>query len=163
MSSVLYPGSFDPVTHGHVDVIIRLRKIFDQVVVLVANSARKQTLFTAEERIQLIGEAVGKQKGVRVITSSALTVEVAKKEKIFTIARSARTASDWEFEYALADANKKLAPQVETLFMMADPEFGFISSSLVREIAQFGGDTSAFVPPNVKAALESKLKLKKKG
>lgn len=158
MSAVIYPGSFDPVTKGHLDVITRLSKMFSRVVVLVADSSRKKNMFSSEERVQLIREALGAAAGVEVLSSSDLTVNVARKENICIIARSARTTADWEFEYALADANKKLAPEIETLFVMADSQFGFISSSLVREIALFGGDTSAFVTNNVKIALKSKTK-----
>jgi pantetheine-phosphate adenylyltransferase len=161
MASVLYPGSFDPVTKGHVDVILRLKKIFNQVVVLVADSPRKNYLFTRDERVALIQKAMGRTSGVRVVSSDDLTVNYAIKNKIKVIARSVRTVADWEYEYALADGNKKLAPNIETLFIMADPQHGFISSSLVREIAAYDGNTKPFVPANVAVELKKKTRGKK--
>ncbi|OFZ17848.1 MAG: pantetheine-phosphate adenylyltransferase [Bdellovibrionales bacterium RBG_16_40_8] len=156
MKAILYPGSFDPITKGHIDVILRLRKIFDRVVVLVADSSRKNYYFKNDERIKLIQEALGEQQGIEVRGGQALTVTAAKEEGINLIARSMRTSSDCEHELNLADANKKLKPDIETLFIMADPKFAFISSTLVREIASFRGDTSEFVPENVARALAKK-------
>jgi len=170
MSAVLYPGSFDPVTKGHIDVIQRLANVFDRVVVLVADSPRKNYLFTRDERVTLIEEALRSssvanpkagQKSIEVRSSDQLTVSFAQREKIQVIARSVRTVADWEYEYAMADGNKKLVPEIETLFIMADPQYGFISSSLVREVAAFSGETSAFVPANVAAALRRKYDLAK--
>lgn len=156
MTSVLYPGSFDPLTNGHIDVILRLKKIFDHVVVLVSENPRKSYWFSSEERVQMVRESFSATAGVEAVASSDLTVHFAKKRGIGVIARSARTVSDWEYEYAMADANRKLAPEIETLFIMADPQYGFISSSLVREVALFGGDTSVFVPPHVVKALRKR-------
>jgi pantetheine-phosphate adenylyltransferase len=165
---VLYPGSFDPITKGHISVILRLMKMFDEVVVLVAESSRKKHVFSAQERVLLIREALGKrQKGVEVLASRDLTVNVARERGIHLIARSVRSVSDWDHEYSLADANKRLNPKVETIFVMADPQYTFISSSLVREVASFGGDTAVFVPANVAKALKrlygapTKTKLKR--
>ena len=152
MKSILYPGSFDPVTHGHIDVIKRLRKAFDRV----ADSPRKKYLFTSAERVELLKSSLSSIDGVFVQASDDLTVRVAQKESISLIARSVRTTSDWEYEYAMADANKKLNPDIETLFIMADSKYAFISSSLVREIAAFDGNTSPFVPDNVEKALKKK-------
>ncbi len=167
MSAVVYPGSFDPVTKGHIDVIVRLSAIFDRVVVLVADSPRKNYLFSHDERVALIQQAikqVKKRSGkIEVVSSKMLTVNFAIQKKIDVIARSVRTVSDWEYEYAMADANKKLAPKIETLFIMADPTFGFISSSLVREVAAFEGDTTPFVPGNVSRALKNKNSVKTRG
>jgi pantetheine-phosphate adenylyltransferase len=156
LSAVLYPGSFDPVTKGHIDVILRLRKLFSRVLVVVADSPRKNYLFSGEERVKLLKDSLKNKSGIKVVASKMLTVDFAKKEKINMIARSVRTVADWEYEYAMADANRRLFPKAETLFIMADPKFGFISSSLVREVAAFGGKTSAFVPANVSAALKKK-------
>lgn len=173
MSAVVYPGSFDPVTKGHIDVIMRLSAIFDRVVVLVANSTRKSYLFSHEERVALIEHSVkeaaapargaGKARRrskIEVKSSNQLTVNFALEAQIDVIARSVRTVSDWEYEYAMADANRKLAPHIETLFIMADPTFGFISSSLVREVAAFNGNTKPFVPAVVSKALSKKNKNK---
>jgi pantetheine-phosphate adenylyltransferase len=160
MSAILFPGSFDPVTKGHLDVIARLNKYFDRVVVLVADSPRKNYRFQMAERAHLIEEALlaMKLKSPQVVvkTSTELTVEFAKREKIMLIARSVRSVNDWEYEYAMAYANKALCPEIETIFIMADPMHGFISSSLVREVAAFKGDVSAFVSPNVERALNNK-------
>lgn len=158
MNQVLYPGSFDPITHGHLDVIFRLKKTFDNVVVLVTESISKKYLFTLEERVNLIKAAIGTKKGIQVLSSSELTVTFAKRKNIRLIARSVRSTGDWEFEYALAEANKKLAPEIETIFVLADPKHSTTSSSIVREIAAFGGDTSAFVPDEVAKALKKKGK-----
>jgi pantetheine-phosphate adenylyltransferase len=156
MKSILYPGSFDPVTRGHIDVIKRLRKVFDRVLVLVADSPRKKYLFTSAERVGLLKSSLADNDGVVIRSSDELTVRVAQRENISVIARSVRTTSDWEYEYAMADANKKLNLDIETLFIMADSKYAFISSSLVREIAAFDGDTSQFVPQNVEVALKKK-------
>jgi pantetheine-phosphate adenylyltransferase len=156
MKSVLYPGSFDPLTNGHLDVILRLKKIFDRVVVLVAQSESKKYLFSVEERVDLLREALVKHRGIEVTSGRDLTVKIAKKMNIQIIARSARTISDWEYEYALADANKKLAPDIETIFIMADPQHSATSSTLVREIAAYSGDTSKFVPSNVAKVLKKR-------
>ena len=158
MKSVLYPGSFDPITKGHVDVILRLRSIFDRVVVLVADSQQKNYYFSNAERVQLIQGAIGNQKGISVRGSQILTITAAKEEGIRVVARSVRTSLDCEYEFTLADTNKKLDPDIETLFIMADPKFAFISSTLVRELASYGANTSEFVPENVAAAFQRRVK-----
>ena len=157
-SSALYPGSFDPVTRGHVDVIERLSQIFSPVYVIVADSPRKTYSFNRTERVDLMRSAVKHIPNVEVIASAELTVNVARDLGSNIIARSVRTVGDWEYEYAMAFANKKLAPEIETFFIMADPELGFISSSLVREVALFDGDVSKFVTKNVSEALKKKKK-----
>lgn len=161
--TVLYPGSFDPITNGHIDVIMRLQKIFDKVIVLVADSTQKKYLFKSEDRLQLIRGALGSLQNVVVQSSQELTVDFARKAGVSLIARSVRTVSDWDHEYALADANKKLNPKIETLFIMADPKYAFISSSLVREIALYGGNTSPFAPPNIVKALKKLSGKKSRG
>ncbi len=167
MKAILYPGSFDPITLGHLDVIGRLAHLFDRVVVLVADSPRKNYFFSQTERRELILKSVGEiarsgsrsdLKHIDVQCSNELTVEFAKREGIHLIARSVRTVSDWEYEYAMADANRRLWPEIETFFIMASAEHGFISSSLVREVALFGGETRAFVPQCVTDALKEKVR-----
>ena len=168
MNAILYPGSFDPITRGHINVISRLREHFDRVVVLVADSPRKNYFFSQVERKNLILEALDEFSSTKkssrrigqvdVEISNRLTVEFAKQEGIQLIARSVRTVADWEYEYAMADANKKLSPEIETFFIMASSDYGFVSSSLVREVAQFGGDTRAFVPTCVAQALKKRVK-----
>jgi pantetheine-phosphate adenylyltransferase len=152
----IYPGSFDPVTLGHIDVIKRLSLVFDVLYVVVSDSSRKTYLFNRDERQKMIIDSVKSFKNVKVVASSNLTIDTAKKLGAKIIARSVRTVGDWEYEYAMAYANKKLAPDIETFFIMANPELGFISSSLVREVAQFGGDASLFVPSHVSKALKNK-------
>jgi len=132
-------------------------------LVLVADNPRKQYLFSTDERVELLKQALEENdalSGIEIFGTKMLTVDFAKKEKVNMIARSVRNVADWEYEYAMADANRKLWPAVETLFIMADPKFGFISSSLVREVAAFGGNTSEFVPSNVSEALQKKARQK---
>lgn len=159
MNEILYPGSFDPITKGHLDVILRLRKLYSNVVVLVAESLNKKYLFSIDERAKLIKTVLGEKKGIEIATTKELTVEFAKRRGIRVIARSVRSTGDWEHEYALAVANKLLAPGIETVFMLADPTLATISSSLVREISAFGGDTRPFVPEEVAEALIKKGKI----
>lgn len=164
MNAIIYPGSFDPVTLGHLDVILRLGRLFDRVVVLVADSPRKNYFFSQGERKELILQSLqeltsnkqNKTGHIEVQSSNELTVEFARREGIHLIARSVRTVADWEYEYAMADANHRLLPEVETLFIMASPQHGSISSSLVREVALYGGDTRAFVSDCVAKALKEK-------
>jgi len=169
MKAILYPGSFDPITLGHLDVISRLRQHFERVVVLVADSPHKKYFFSQTERKDMILAALDERRSmdggtsdnlgrIEIKSSEKLTVEFAKSLDVQLIARSVRTVADWEYEYAMADANKKLAPGIETFFIMASPEHGFVSSSLVREVAQFGGDTKKFVPNCVAEALTKKVK-----
>lgn len=156
VQGVIFPGSFDPVTKGHVDVIERLRRIFERVIVVVADSPRKKYAYSKDERVKLMRTALSELSDVEVVSSSELTIDIAKKYGVRIIARSVRTVGDWEYEYAMAFANKKLAPDIETFFIMADPELGFISSSLVREVAQYGGDLKEFVPASVIRSLKKK-------
>ena len=161
MPTVLYPGSFDPVTNGHVRTIVRLKKMFGDVVVLVADSSRKKYLFTSSERVELIRKSLSDKK-IKVVADPGLTVDAARRVGAQLIARSVRSVADWEYEYSLADANKQLDGDIETVFITADRESGFISSSLVKEIAQLDGDVSRFVPAPVDEALKKMFKKTKK-
>lgn len=157
VKTAIYPGSFDPITLGHIDVVKRLCGMYENVIVLVANSASKSRLFTTEERVTLSREALKDLKNVTVETYNGLTVEFAKKSGDAVMVRSLRGMSDFDFERGIAEANRLLAPSIDTLFLMARPEYTGIASSLVKEIAKNGGELSQFVTANVQKALKSKF------
>ncbi|MFT5445431.1 MAG: pantetheine-phosphate adenylyltransferase [Gammaproteobacteria bacterium] len=149
----IFPGTFDPITRGHVDLVQRAAQRFDTVVLSVAGSGSKTPGFTLAERIDLAREALSSSPNVVVKGFEGLLVQFAHKEGAGVILRGLRTMSDFEYEFQLANMNRRLAPDVETIFMTPDEGFASISSSLVREIARLGGDVSAFVPPCVASAL----------
>ena len=154
----LYPGSFDPVTNGHLDVIERARKLFDEVIVSVAHNDEKQPLFTLEERLDLLREALGKIDNVRIAHFEGLLVDFAIKENAGAVIRGLRAISDFEFEFQMALMNRKLEGAVETIFLMPKEEYTYLSSRIVKEIARLGGDVSSFVAAPVAKALGKKLK-----
>lgn len=153
----IYPGSFDPVTNGHLDVVHRAKAIFDTVVVAIAHNINKKGLFTPEERVDLITSVIGEEPKVEVDVFSGLLVDYVSKRGAGVIVRGLRAVADFEYEFQLALMNRRLAPDVDTVFLMTDERSFYISSSLVREVAQHGGDVSSFVPVQVKRALETKL------
>lgn len=155
--TAIYPGSFDPLTNGHLAIIQRGLKLFDRLVVAVANNPQKSPLFTAEERKALIIEAVGEDPRVEVDAFDALLVDYARRRGIPTVLRGLRAVSDFEYEFQLANMNNRLLPEFESVFVMTGEDYFFVSARLVREVATFGGDVSAFVPPNVLVALRRKL------
>jgi pantetheine-phosphate adenylyltransferase len=157
MRRAIYPGSFDPVTNGHLDVVERARKLFDEVIVAVAHNDEKQPFFTLEERLDFLRQTVGKFDSVRVAQFEGLLVEFAVKEKASAVIRGLRAVSDFEFEFQMALMNRKLEGAVETIFLMPKEEYTYLSSRLVREIARLGGDVSKFVPAMVAAALKKKF------
>ena len=146
MTKVVYPGSFDPITLGHVDLIERLTQVFDVVTSLVAQSSRKESLFTAPERIDLIHKCIPHLKNVKVESYSGLTVDFMKANQIHIIARGLRTVSDYEYEIAMAQMNKKLYPSCETFFLQSAAHLNFISSSGIKEIAINKGSIQGFIP-----------------
>jgi pantetheine-phosphate adenylyltransferase len=152
----IYPGSFDPITNGHLDVLQRAVGLFDELVVAVARDNAKTSLFSVEERVALIQEAVNIER-VRVVAFDGLLVEFAAKEKAIALVRGLRAVSDFEFEFQLALMNRKLSPALETVFLMPREELTYISSRIVKEIARLGGNIDLFVPPNVARALRAKL------
>lgn len=154
----VYPGSFDPITMGHVDIINRIAPFYDQVTVLVAQSSQKQSLFTAEERKDLIERSLSHLKNVNVDIFGGLTVDYMKKHEAQVIVRGLRAVVDFEYEMTMANMNKKLAPEIETLLVFASPEYYYISSRGVKEIAVNGGALKGLVPDIVSAALEKKYK-----
>jgi len=159
MRTVIYPGSFDPLTNGHLDIIQRAIKLFDHVIVAVAASESKGPLFTLRERFELVSQGVKHLPDVTVETFEGLLVQYVEERGGQAVIRGLRAVSDFEFEFQLALMNRKLNERVETIFMMPKETYTFLSSRIVKEIARLGGDVSAFVPGHVQAALKSKLKL----
>jgi pantetheine-phosphate adenylyltransferase len=157
MRTAIYPGSFDPLTNGHLDVIQRAVKLFDRVVVAVAKNDGKQPLFTLEERFALVKKAVKRLPNVEADAFDGLLVKYVARRKAQAIVRGLRAVSDFEFEFQLALMNRKLNENVETIFMMPRETYTFLSSRLVKEIARLGGDVGAFVPAHVKSALAQKF------
>jgi pantetheine-phosphate adenylyltransferase len=153
----IYPGSFDPLTNGHLSLIQRGLKIFDGLVVAVANNASKKALFTLEERKQLIREVVGPDPRVEVDQFETLLVDYAKQRRIHTVLRGLRAMSDFEYEFQLANMNAKLDPDFESVFVMTGQDYFYVTGSLVREVASYGGDVTGLVPPNVAAGLRRKF------
>ena len=153
----VYPGSFDPITNGHLDILMRSLRLFDRVIVALADNVRKKPLFTVEERRDQILAAVGHDPRVEVDAFSGLLVSYVKGRGAGCVVRGLRAIADFEYEFQLAHMNHQLAPDIETLFLMTDQQHFYVSSSLVKEVAQFGGEVSAMVPPGVATALRSRL------
>ncbi len=156
-TKAIYPGTFDPITMGHVDVVERASRIFDEVIVAVARPRHKQALFTFEERIYLARESLRHLKNVSVMGFDGLMVEFAKSQGVKVVIRGIRAVSDFDYEFKIAWMNRKLCPQLETIFLMPSEEYSFLASSLVKEVALLGGDVSGMVPDVVKRALEEKI------
>ena len=154
--SAIYPGTFDPITNGHLDLAQRAARIFDRVVVAVAENRNKVPLFTLEERLELARDAVRNLPNVEVLSFDTLLVECARKCGTGVILRGLRAVSDFEFEFQLAGMNRYLGPELETLFLTPSEKYAFISSTVIREIAKLGGDVSDFVPERVCTALAKK-------
>ncbi len=159
MRIVIYPGSFDPLTNGHLDVIQRAARLFDRVIVAVANNDAKAPLFTVEERAALVSSAMAAAGLANVETDllDGLLVDYVVRRKASAVVRGLRAVSDFEFEFQLALMNRKLNENVETIFLMPKDTYSFLSSRLVKEIARLGGDVAQFVPPEVRVALLAKL------
>jgi pantetheine-phosphate adenylyltransferase len=157
-SLAIYPGTFDPITNGHVDILKRSLKIFDRVVVALAENVRKTPLFTLRERQSLIAEALDADPRLEVDAFQGLLADYCRRRGAGVVIRGLRALADFEYEFQLAHMNRRLAPDVETLFLMTGEESFYVSSSLVKEVALMGGDVSRMVPPGVAAALAEKRK-----
>ncbi|MCO5763530.1 MAG: pantetheine-phosphate adenylyltransferase [Chromatiaceae bacterium] len=157
MRRIVYPGTFDPITNGHIDLIERAARIFDQVVVAVAADTHKTPTFDTEQRVALAHETLAHLANVQVTAFSGLLVTFAKAAGIGVIMRGLRAVSDFEFEFQLASMNRRMSPRIETLFMTPAEQYAFLSSSLVREVSRLGGDVSSFVPPQVRTALRQRF------
>jgi len=157
MRIAICPGSFDPLTNGHLDVIQRATKLFDRVVVAVAHNEPKSPLFTLQERVEMVRKAVEPFSTVTVDSFDCLLVEYARRIGAHAVVRGLRAVSDFEFEFQLALMNRKLDERVETIFMMPKDTYTYLSSRMIKEIARLGGDVGAFVPPHVKEALSRRI------
>jgi pantetheine-phosphate adenylyltransferase len=158
MSIAVYPGSFDPITNGHLDVIRRGAKVFDRLIVSVADNPAKQSLFTKEERVDMIKEVTKSFRNAEVDSFDGLVVDYVRRKKASVILRGIRTISDFEYEYQMALTNRTFAPDIETVFVMTHEEYSFVSSRLIKEAVSMGGDVSSFVPKDVEAKLKKKFK-----
>ncbi len=161
MKLAIYPGSFDPVTNGHIDILEKTSKIFDKINVAVIHNVYKQALFTLEERVQLIKESTRHLDNVEVDCFSGLLATYLEDKEVCAIIRGLRTVTDFEYEMHMAMMNKKLIREIDTIFVMSDTDYIFVSSSAVKEAALLGGDVSSLVPPAVKIGLEEKLKARR--
>jgi len=155
MKHCIYPGTFDPFTNGHLDVLQRAAKLFDRVTVAVAISSTKDALFRPRQRVEFIRASLGGLHNVSVVSFEGLLVEFARRQKAHAIIRGLRALSDFEFEFNMALMNRHLEPAVETIFVMPNEAYSYTSSTLVKQIAKLGGDVSKFVPPKVAAALRT--------
>lgn len=156
----LYPGSFDPITFGHLDILQRATRLFDKIIVTIAINSRKEAVFTGDERVALLEECLkGKTwaHNVEIEQFSGLLVDFAKQKNANTLVRGVRQISDFEYEFRMALTNRRLAPDVDTVFLMPNEQLTFISASLVKEVATWGGDLSSFVPGHVADALKEKM------
>jgi len=152
MTAAMYPGTFDPITLGHEELVRRISSLFDEVIVAIASSPRKDLMFSIDERIHLTKEVLSDLQNVNVIAYEGLTVDFAQKNNIQVVVRGLRSALDFDYELRLADMNRSLSEEIETIFLTPN-KYAFVSSSLVREIASMGGDISKFVSPVVQQAL----------
>ena len=158
MRIAVYPGSFDPVTNGHLDIIERASKIYDKVIVGVLNNASKKPLFTAAERVDMLKDVTDHIANVDVDSFSGLLVDFAKSKDATVIVKGLRTVADFEYEFQMALLNKALNPEYETVFMMTDSKYSYISSSMVKELAGFKGNLAGLVPPEITDRIEQKYR-----
>ena len=162
MLKAIYPGSFDPVTNGHIDIIRRSSKIVDELIVGVLNNNAKMPLFSVEERVKMLKEVTGEFTNVVVLPFDGLLIDFARQMDAKLIIRGLRAITDFEYELQMSQTNHKLEPDVETMFLTTSIEFSYLSSTTVKEIAVFGGDVSQFVPETVRSELEKKIHAKRR-
>ncbi len=158
MRTGIFPGTFDPVTQGHLDILKRSRKVLDRMVVAVAAGYHKDTLFSLDERLDLWRQSVDDIEGVEIMAFEGLLADFARDHGASAIVRGLRFVSDFEYEFQLALMNRRLVPEVETLFFMPSPEYSFLNSSVIKEVARLGGDVSGLVPAAAVKALKEKLR-----
>ncbi|HSA33056.1 MAG TPA: pantetheine-phosphate adenylyltransferase [bacterium] len=151
----IYPGSFDPITFGHIDIAQRSLKIFDELIIAIGDNRNKDPLFSKAQRLAQINEIFSENDAVQAVMFDGLLVDLARQLEVFTVVRGLRAVSDFEFEFQLSSFNRKMEPRVESFFMMTSEKYFYISSSMVRQVASLGGDISDFVPPNVSADLKN--------
>lgn len=156
--TAIYPGTFDPITRGHTDLVCRASRLFSHVIVGIAASYHKATLFTMEERMELAKEVLKDRPNVEIMSFDGLLIDFAQEQKAKALVRGMRAVSDFEFEFQLASMNRALAPEIESVFLTPTEKYSFLSSTLVREVSQLGGDISPFVHPLVYEALVEKHK-----
>lgn len=157
VGSAIYPGSFDPITSGHLDVIKRASQIFSELIVAVAGNEAKNPLFSTEERMEMIEKAVEGVPGIKVRSLNGLLVDFARQENVFVVIRGLRAISDFEFEFQMALMNRRLEPRLETIFLTPQEEYTFLSSRIVKEVAKLGGDVTPFVPAHVAERLKNRF------
>jgi pantetheine-phosphate adenylyltransferase len=155
----VYPGTFDPITHGHTDLVTRAARVFEQVIVAIAESPHKTPFFSLEKRIELAASQLSGLDNIRIVGFSNLLVDFVRENEASVIVRGLRAVSDFEYEFQLASMNRNLCEEVETMFLTPDEKYGFISSTLVREVARLGGDVSQFVGPQIQLALRDQFRL----
>jgi pantetheine-phosphate adenylyltransferase len=155
--SALYPGTFDPPTNGHLDLIERGSKLFDRLIVAILNNPGKDPLFTVEERVEMLKESTAALKNVSVATFDGLMVEFARKQGAKAVLRGIRAISDYEYEFQMALMNRRLAPEIETVFLQPAGRYSFVSSRMLKDVVSFGGDVSGLVPPNVLKRLRNHM------
>jgi pantetheine-phosphate adenylyltransferase len=154
----IYPGSFDPVTYGHIDLIRRAQEIFSEVIVAVAHNPHKKPIFSVKERVAMLKKATARLEGVTVTDFNGLVIDYARKYKAKVLIRGLRMISDFEYEFQMALTNRRLAPDIETIFLMPQESYSYLSSRLLKEAASLGADLSSFVPDFVEKALKKKLR-----
>ena len=159
MKKIIYPGTFDPITNGHLEIVERAASLFDYVILAVANNPKKNSLFTVEERIDLAQDSIKHLKNVSVRSTAVLIVKFAKENKAIALIRGLRSISDFEYEFQMALMNRSLAPEISTIFMMPDEKYMHLNSTVVKEIISLDGDISAYVPSIVESQLKSKLNI----
>ena len=157
MKKIIYPGTFDPITNGHLDIAERAANLFDHVILAIANNPKKHSLFTVDERIDLIRTSIEHLENISVSSTETLIVRFAKKNEAVALIRGLRSISDFEYEFQMALMNRSLAPEISTIFMMPDEKYMHLNSTVIKEIAALDGNISAYVPAIVEAKLKSKL------